>query len=71
MLRVSQRRWRRLNIGAAAGAAGCRRTKAVCASDCSNGSRGKPGRPEMPLVPRESDLGGLECHRPCLLPREV
>lgn len=41
----------------------------------SKGSRRKRGgwlvRPEMPLVPRESDMGGLECPRPCLLPREI
>lgn len=57
-------------------------TKTVCtpsrvgASACIKDGRGKrggglSGAAQMPFGPRESDSGGLECHHPCLLPREI
>lgn len=50
------------------------RSTALRRAEGSGGGCGGGGllvRPEMPFVPRESDSGGLECHHPCLLPREI
>lgn len=68
-------KWYQKRLKIAASAAVRTPSGVGAALDCIKDGRRKRGgllvRPQMPFVPRESDSGGLECHHPCLLPREI